>query len=117
MSTFVDINRNIIANDFNAIRRYDIIDDVNRRAASRWLCQQGRFMAYARTLSGVSIRTLINAHHDYVMHVVNSHDMDYSIAHMRNPNGKYTIRVPCFSVCFIVHMLLTIDSIESVASF
>lgn len=117
MSTFVDINRNIIANDFNVIRHYDIIDDVNRLTASRWLCQQGRFMAYTRTLSGVSIRTLINAHHDYVMHVVNSHDMDYSIAHMRNPNGIFSIRVPCFSVCFIVHMLLTIDSIESVASF
>lgn len=65
----------------------------------------------------MSIRTLINAHHDYVMHAaVNSHDMNYSIAHVRNPDGKtLTIRVPYMR--FIVHMLLTIDSIESVASF
>lgn len=68
-----------MANDFGVIRHYDIIDNVNRLTANRWLCQQGRLIAYARTLSGVSIRTLINVHHDYVMHVVNSYDMDYSL--------------------------------------
>ena len=71
-----------MANDFGVIRHYDIIDNVNRLTVSRWLCQQRRLIAYARALSGVSIRTLINAHHDYVMHVVNSHDIDYSIAHI-----------------------------------
>lgn len=107
-----------MADDFNVIRHYDIIDNVNRRAVSRWLCQQGRFMAYARALSGVSIRTLINAHHDYVMHVVNSHDMDYSIAqYIRNPNGKIYHSGSSFLMHVFVHMLLTIDSIESVASF
>lgn len=78
-----------MANDFDVIRHYDIIDNVNRLTASSWLCQQWRLIAYARTLYGVSIRTLINAHHDYVMHVVNSHDMDYSIAHIRNPDEKH----------------------------
>lgn len=74
MSTFVDMYViEIMANDFDIIRHYDIIDNVNRLTTLPQVvgyANRGRLIAYARTLSGVSIRTLINAHHDYVMHVV-----------------------------------------------